>query len=352
MKKLLLATTAIALSFGASSAFAMSGAEISLSGNSKWTYKDVDDGENAGGGNNSSFAIGNVIKVESSATSDSGLTYGTSLALIDDGDTVGDDGMKLFVKGGFGEIRTGSAGAGDSFGIDADGFVQGEVSKVSGHSVAKAGDNSISYFTPSINGLTGAVSYSDAGENSKADVTELGLKFTTGVGGNDVSLQFARANVGGNGASTAPADIEIESVSVDSVDFTTEVQSLVEQLIDIAQTASVVSSDSYEVTSFGASFSIDSLTLRVASNSVDGNGDDREVFDLGASIALNDALTAGFYHRDGDEGEGDAKVDVNETGLGLEYTIAPGLTTNLAHSTWEKGEADGSATTAYIKVAF
>ena len=45
MKKLLLSTSVLALSLGMSSAYAMGGAEISISGSSKWTYtsKSVDD---------------------------------------------------------------------------------------------------------------------------------------------------------------------------------------------------------------------------------------------------------------------------------------------------------------------
>ncbi len=59
---------------------------------------------------------------------------------------VKDDGMKLFVKGPFGEIRTGTGGAGDSYGIDADGFVDGEKSTVGGASVGNGNDGSISLF--------------------------------------------------------------------------------------------------------------------------------------------------------------------------------------------------------------
>ena len=138
MKKLLLTTTVLAMGMGVSGAYAMTGAEISLSGSSKWSYNAVDDGENTGGGNDSSFSISNSVTVASSNTSDSGLTYGTSLTLDTSGGPVNDDGMKLFVKGPFGEIRSGTGTAGDSYGIDADGFVEGEKSTVGGSSVAKA----------------------------------------------------------------------------------------------------------------------------------------------------------------------------------------------------------------------
>ena len=42
MNKLLIATTAFVSTFGLSSAYAMGGAEITISGSSKWTYEQLD----------------------------------------------------------------------------------------------------------------------------------------------------------------------------------------------------------------------------------------------------------------------------------------------------------------------
>ena len=310
MKKLLLTTTVLAMGMGVSGAYAMTGAEISLSGSSKWSYNAVDDGENTGGGNDSSFSISNSVTVASSNTSDSGLTYGTSLTLDTSGGPVNDDGMKLFVKGPFGEIRSGTGTAGDSYGIDADGFVEGEKSTVGGSSVGKGSDSSISYFTPSISGIEAAISYTDAGDESKADSSEFGLKFTTAIGVGDLTFQFAQANTSDNGT-------DANSGGKD--------------------------------TSFGVNLALGDLTLRAASNKSEPDGEDeKDVIDFGLSYKLNSDVVVGLYNRDGEEGD----TELAETGISMTYTIAPGLSTNVAYTTSEKGDDDSSATTAYIKVAF
>ncbi len=77
MKKLLLTTTVLAMGMGVSGAYAMTGAEISLSGSSKWQYNVVDDGENTGWRKWTPLSISNSVTIASSNTSDSGLTYGT-----------------------------------------------------------------------------------------------------------------------------------------------------------------------------------------------------------------------------------------------------------------------------------
>ena len=310
MKKLLLTTTVLAMGLGVSGAYAMTGAEISLSGSSKWSYKVVDDGDNEGGANDSSFAISNSVTVASSNTSDSGLTYGTSLTLDTSGGPVSDDGMKLFVKGPFGEIRTGTGTAGDSYGIDADGFVEGEESKVKGSTVGKGTDSSISYFTPSISGIEAAISYTDAGTESKADSSEFGVKFTTAIAGGDMAFQFAQANTSDNGSA---------------------------------------GSASAKDTSFGVNFAFGDLTLRAASNkSEPDGGDEKDVVDFGLSYNLNSDVVLGLYNRDGEEGS----TDLAETGISMTYTVAPGLSANVAYTTSEEGDDDTTATTAYIKVAF
>ena len=319
MKRILLTTTALALTFGASSAFAMGNAEIDLGGSSKWTYNDSDDGsEAAGGENNTSFGITNSITVGSSASSDSGLTYGTSLTLETGGGAVNDDGMKLFVKGSFGELRTGSGGAGDSYGLNADGSVEGEsnYSGTLGSSVAKAGDSSISYFTPSISGFKAAVSYTDAGTDSKADSTELAIAFTTDVGDASAGLNFVTAATDGDGADSGSGD-------------------------DM---------------SFGATYSLNGFALRLAVNSsetenTDGTtASDKESVGFGLSYQVSDAMKFGLYSIDTENNADDSEV--SEVAASLTYVIAPGLSTNLAHTSWEDNDDSGSTTSAYIKVAF
>ena len=78
--------------------FCHGGAEISVSGNSKWTYKDISTQNTDNGTNATSFGIGNTVTFASEAVSDSGLTYGTSLSILDDGSTLGDDEEALYQR--------------------------------------------------------------------------------------------------------------------------------------------------------------------------------------------------------------------------------------------------------------
>lgn len=242
--------------------------------------------------------------------------------------------MKQFIKGGFGEIRSGSAGAGDSYGIDVDGLVDGEVKEAGGSNAAKAGDSSISYYTPSISGIEAALIYTDAGDATKADTSEIGLKFSTSVGGNSLGLQFAQANTSGDGKSSG--------------------------------------TDSTKNTAYGASFGIGGVEVRVAAYNSEGLADEftaegsteptrftynSESIEYGASYQLNDSVKLGLYIRDGETDDHSvagtySSGEFSETAASLTYTVATGLTTNLAYTDSEHGDDDSSATTAYIKVAF
>ena len=320
MKKLLLSTSVLALSLGMSSAYAMGGAEISISGNSKWTYtsKSVDDKTN--GKNGTSFGIGNSVTFDSSLSSDSGLSYGTSLTITTSGGEVKDDGMKLFVSGDFGEIRTGSGGAGDTFGIGAKGAVDGEsgINNV-GSFVALAGDSSISYYTPSINSFKGGLTFTDAGEESEADSSEFGLSFSTDIGGNALTLKYALADQSGDGKTSG-------------------------------------GTGSTEATSYGASYAVGDFTFTVAANEKtveDASGEatsDIANLGFGLKFGVSDDVTFGVYSVDGEDKAGD--TEFSESAASLTYVVAPGLSTNLAYTDSENGGTSSSATTAYIKVAF
>ena len=331
MKKLLFVTSALAMSVGVSGAFAMGGAEISVSGNSKWTYKDISTQNTDNGTNATSFGIGNTVTFASEAVSDSGLTYGTSLSILDDGSTLGDDGMKLYIKGSFGEIRTGTGSAGDTFGADATGAVEGEESPVvsAGHFVGKSADNSLTYYTPTVQDFKAALTITDAGDDSDADSSEFGISFTTLIGNEELILQYAMADVSKNGKLT---DAEGN---------------------DLAKGAT-------DAQSVGLKYSFGDINLTLAHNEsttddADGAKEaDVTSFGFGLTYPISDDLLLGLHSVDGeDKGDGTkAKSEFSEAALSLTYTIAPGLTTNLAYADYEDGGTSGSSTAAYIKVSF
>ena len=315
----------------------MSGGAITLSGSSKWTYKAwSDDDGNTGGENDNSFGINNDVTVTSVAASDSGLTYGTSLTLDTGGGAISDDGMKLYVSGGFGEIRTGSGTVGDEINMDVGGVVEGEESagdkSLRGDSVANGSDSSISYFTPTIAGpsggaLSGGISFTDAGADSKADTTEIGLKFTADVGGNPLTLSYTQSNTSADGL-----DADDDGVGAKSA------------------------------ASYGIGYEAGPISFKVAVNSssaedADGNEtSDASNTGFGLGYKVSDSLKFAVYQVGGEDGATD--IEYSETAASLTYTIAPGLTTNLAYltsdtdNTADDTSTSYSSTAAYIKVAF
>ena len=363
MKKILLASTALAMAFGVSGAYAMSGGEITLSGSSKWTYKAwSDDDGNTGDQNNNSFGINNDVTVTFVAASDSGLTYGTSLTLDTGGGAISDDGMKLYVSGGFGEIRTGSGTVGDEINMDVGGVVEGEESagdkSLRGDSVANGSDSSISYFTPTIAGpsggaLSGGISFTDAGADSKADTTEIGLKFTADVGGNPLTLSYTQSNTSADGV----ADVEASDADVDlEVDFVDETSSAE----FVPAVAGVTGAGAKSAASYGIGYEAGPISFKVAVNSSTAeNADGEETSDasntgFGLGYKVSDSLKFAVYQVGGEDGD----IEYSETAASLTYTIAPGLTTNLAYltsdtdNTADDTSTSYSSTAAYIKVAF
>ena len=312
MRKILLASTAL-VAMGVSAA----SADITLSGNAKWTYSSWSlTGSTA---NNNTFATTNALTIASSFASDNGLTYGTSHSMTQ-GTT--NDGQKLYVSGSFGELRFGGATAGDAFDMSAD-VADGEVNKTSAafdgdSKAAMADDNAVSYFTPSINGFSAGAAVGDAGATSDADVAEYGLSYSQDVGGASVKLSYASGDT---------------SKSASSAD------------------------DGLSATSMGASITYGDLTVTLASNSykADNGTFDYDGTGVGVSYVLQEGLTLKAHTKSADDSK-DATYDSNEVAASLTYVVAPGLTANVAYTDYDLTDGgtktSGSATSAYLKVAF
>ena len=304
MRKILLASTAL-VALGVSAA----SADISISGNAKWTYTSASSTGDASG---DSFATSSEVSVASSFASDSGLTYGTNMTL-EGGD------KKLYVSGSFGEVRFGGSGAGADFDTDA-AVTDGESSTATGYSgkadTASSSDNRISYFTPSVNGFSAGISFDDAGSAAGAnnDITEMGAKYTQTVGDATVTVAYASRD-------TASA-------------------------VGGANTGS-------SATSLGATISMGDLSVTVAQNTSEtDNGSSKGTgAGFGISYVLSEGLTLKAHTISGED-DAVASVDNTETAASLTYVVAPGLTANIAYTDSEAGTTTSNATTAYVKVAF
>ena len=312
MRKILLASTAL-VAMGVSAA----SADITLSGNAKWTYSSWS--VTGSTDNNNTFATTNGLTIASSFASDNGLTYGTSHSMTH-GTT--NDGQKLYVSGSFGELRFGGATAGDAYDMSAD-VADGEVNKTGAafdgdSKAAMANDNAVSYFTPAINGFSAGAAIGDAGATSDADVAEYGLSYSQDVGGASVKLSYAS---GDTSSSTSTAN------------------------------------DGKSATSMGASISYGDLTVTLASNSYkhDNGSFDYDGTGVGVSYVLQEGLTLKAHTKSADDSK-DATYDSNEVAASLTYVVAPGLTANVAYTDYDLTDGgtktSGSATSAYLKVAF
>ena len=318
MRKILLASTAL-VALGVSAA----SADISISGSGKWSYTNASKSSDTADVSGDSMSTSMGVTIASSFASDNGLTYGTSHSLTS-GAAGTNDGIKVYVTGSFGEIRAGGDSAGAAYDTDPS-VTDGESAVSAGFhgapSTAKASDNGISYFTPSINGFSAGVTFDDAGSaaGKNNDVTEMGLSYSQAVGDATVKIAYATrdtssAVVGANTGSSA--------------------------------------------TSMGATVTMGDLSVTVAANTQenDNKTEDASGSGIGLSYVLSDGLTLKAHTVSSDD-NAEAKIDKSEMAASLTYVVAPGLTANVAYTDSESTDAagaktTGTATTAYLKVAF
>ena len=321
MRKILLASTAL-VAMGVSAA----SADISISGSAKWTYSSWSNSNDAANASNNTFSTTNDLTIASSFASDNGLTYGSSHTIDE---TKSGDGQKFYVSGSFGEVRFGGDSAGDAYDTNAS-SADGELNKttasttfVGNPTTGKASASAVSYFTPSINGFSAGATLGDAGSDNESndDVAEMGASYKQSVGDATVTIAYATRDT----SATTPGE-----------------------------------NDGSSATSLGATIGYGDLTVTVAQNEQDADDASEKAsgVGIGVSYVLQEGLTLKAHSRTSDDGaSGASKVDSSEQAASLTYTVAPGLTANIAYTdssyTTSGGtKTTGSATTAYLKVAF
>ena len=109
----------------------------------------------------------------------------------------------------------------------------------------------------------------------------------------------------------------------------------------------------HQATSMGATVSMGDLTVTVAQNEQEETTHQEKhlALVLVCHTFFSEGLTLKAHNRTSDD-DADASVDNSETAASLTYTVAPGLTANIAYTDSEAGTVTGTATTAYLKVAF
>jgi len=318
MRKVLLATTALVAMGGVSAA----SADISISGTASFNYTTTSgngtgpQSDVAGATTEEKDFLTNVdANISMSSTLDNGMTI-SGLVSLDEGG-VDDSGWSL--SGDFGKIAFGGT-ANDGFGAVATGLTADEGTTLTsanfGDSATVHNDyidhSNVSLTLPTISGFTFGVGMSDgdAGANeSDGDGTQWGITYAVPAGDTmGVTLGYASGSTG------------------------------------------AANSDE---TSAGITVTAGAATVVVASNTSGNLTSDS----IGASYKVSDALTVQAY-TGSNESSANANLDVSDTGVGLTYTITPGLSLSITHNDFKarNGTAaqdeDGTRTRVALDATF
>ena len=321
MRKILLASTAIASTFAIASAHA----EVSISGGATMSYQSVADDLTRTTESDETLGFADTtVTVTFSAVTDSGLSlsYSTNMQ--------SSTSQNASISGDFGSIAlSGTAHAAESFDVtsptmkgghgDVQGTVKGSVSSGAGVAVTSdvreneadmshlSGAN-IAYYSPSINGFSFGASIGSLAATD--DVTSFGAKYSADMGGVSYSIGYAASE----GAANVSADHM--GVSVTAGDIT----------VGIATADNETSTSSKE-----------------------------EVTSYGITYVMSDALSLNAGHVNSENTL--ASKEMTMTSIGASYTIASGLAAHIANNSFDYKESsstvnDGSIMSVMLTLSF
>ncbi len=307
MRKVLLATTALVAVGGVSAA----SADISISGAASYTYVSGSGTGFASDSNSNSTTTD--FDIDGSSVLDNGMTIAGKISLDEGG--VDDDGFTI--TGDFGTLAFGGL-ANDSHGaaaidVTAD---EGNGFTTSGAATAQygamlPGDEAIPHSDVSWALSIGDVGVSVGmvnGATSSADSTQAGVTYSTTAGGMTVAVGYAQSSSG-----AANSDITNANVKLTAGDMTATVMS--------------------------------------GSNGLLNNSG------IGVTYKVSDALTVQAYSGSTDH-DTNSSFEVKDTGVGLTYTITPGMSLSITNNDYSgKGDSSlgtesGSRTAVALDVTF
>ena len=318
MRKVLFATTALVALGGVSAA----SADISVSAANEFQYKSWSDSTTSTT-NDSSMTVKHTYKISASAVLDNGMTLSSYLS-TDGTDNFADDGFSI--AGDFGTIGFGGSEAGDKFATAADvtpdeawSYTTATWTAAANAFVMPADESveasTISYLSPDINGFQFSMGVTDtAGYN---DTSSMGAQYKMTSGDTTVTIKYASSEKG----VTASGDVPIEAQSL------------------------------------GLVFAYGDTTVTLAQNTKEkGTTYDYTGDSVGVTYKMSDALTISAYTGTTEDGQ-DSTHEISDTGLGLAYTITPGLKLSVTHNDWDMKDAsatneNGEHTTVAIDLSF
>lgn len=320
MKRVLLATTAL---------FALSGvtvaaADVSLSGHVRFHYDAWSDKEEDtdSGKNNNSTATDAEIWIKGNMVTDNGLTVAPEIRLnnLHDKDKPASGRHYIKLADDWGTLTLGRQhSVGRTMSLDAEwrGTVSGAFSPA-GATIsddvmqnsaigAYAGPSAIIYQTPDISGLMAGVYFGDAGADSKANATDIALTYSLdafGDGAVKVGYISNRVAAEDGENATKKHDNSQIGVQMNAGDF----------MVSVAQTTK-------------------KATPKVATTA--NPTDKKTAQELEVAFTATDDLTLNLVYFNSKNDKGTAEGDkYKSTGVGVKYTIAPGLYTSLGYTTF------------------
>ena len=298
MRKVLLATTALVAMGGVSAA----SADISISGAAQYNYTTT-----SGTGGTDAEDRTMATNVDADLTMSSTLDNGMSLSGLVSLNTnaVNDSGWSL--SGDFGKVAFGGT-ANDGFGATNTGLTADEGNNLSTEYWATHNDaiphSDISITLPAISGFTIGLGFAD-GATTAADSSQWGVTYAMDAGSMGVTVAYASASDGSN------EDQSSAGVTVTAGDAK----------VVVATNKKTASSITHTATSVGASY------------------------------AVSDTLSVQAYTGT-TERSNTAAYEVKDTGMGLTYTITPGLSISITSNDFSgKGGTAGAESGTRTNIA-
>ncbi len=299
-------------------------ADVTISGTTEFYYKDVNS-QIASQKGDSMGNSDNEIKLSFSNKTDTGLDYGmvVEMATVADSSATIDE-SSLYIGGKLGKVVLGGNDAvTDNFGIGEQDIMDEEVTgtytdssiqKNAGENTYGSDSNKVSYFAPSIGGLTVGASYMDGGVAGDADSTSFGGRYKLG---DNITIGYT------NGTQEVSGAVDSESQNI------------------------------------GAKIALGDLTVIGAMSTVEGADEDIETVGAGVSYKLNADTTIAVSTMESEDSldvSGTEKENLKQHMAELKYAIAPGLTGYVNYTDYEYkngGEAstDDDGSVVQFKIA-
>lgn len=285
MRKVLLATTALVAMGGVSAA----SADISISGSASYNYIN-----NSGSGTGPAAAEDRDMSTQADAniSMSSALDNGMSVSGLVSLDEGGVDDSGWSISGDFGKIAFGGT-ANDGFGATATGLTADEGNTFT--TAANGGiygsvhndyipHSNVSITLPAVSGFTLGLGMTD-GATSSGDGSQWGVTYAMDAGSMGITVAYASASDGNNN----------------------------------------------DQSSAGVTVTAGDTKIVVATNKTTATSVTHTANSIGASYKVSDALTVQAYSGT-TERSNDSAYEVSDTGMGLTYTITPGLSLSVTNN--------------------